>query len=189
MRQFVSTIVLLVWLTASAEAASWTMPLDTEINPPEGHQAFCQTYPKMCRERDPQPRLIKYEGELWWQLVDINAWFNNHIKPVSDLEHYGVEEYWSFPDDQLGDCEDYVLAKYRYMVAKGVSESLLLLTRVYDEHNEGHLVLTVRTTAGDFIFDNKTDVVLHWTETSFRSYDRRQSVGNGAKWVTIKNTR
>jgi hypothetical protein len=32
---------------------------------------------------------------------------------MTDLEHWGTIEKWSYPDDGYGDCEDYVLLKRR----------------------------------------------------------------------------
>jgi predicted transglutaminase-like cysteine proteinase len=30
-------------------------------------------------------------------MVKVNNWVNYHIKPVSDLEHWGVVDQWDFP--------------------------------------------------------------------------------------------
>ena len=32
-------------------------------------------------------------------LVRVNKWVNETIKPLTDLEHWGVVERWSYPDD------------------------------------------------------------------------------------------
>ncbi|MER9184183.1 transglutaminase-like cysteine peptidase [Mesorhizobium sp. C280B] len=34
------------------------------------------------------------------------------------MEHNGVPEYWSYPDDNLGDCEDYALENRRTLTRK-----------------------------------------------------------------------
>ncbi|MER8961637.1 transglutaminase-like cysteine peptidase [Mesorhizobium sp. M0622] len=34
------------------------------------------------------------------------------------MEHNGVPEYWSYPDDNLGDCEDYALENRRTLMRK-----------------------------------------------------------------------
>jgi len=35
------------------------------------------------------------------------------------MEHWGVVERWSYPDDGYGDCEDYVLLKRRMLMQAG----------------------------------------------------------------------
>ncbi len=40
---------------------------------------------------------------------------NDNVKPMTDLEHWGVVEKWSYPDGGCGDCEDYVPLKRRML--------------------------------------------------------------------------
>jgi len=51
--------------------------------------------------------------------VRINRWVNDTVKPITDLEHWGVSSGWSYPDDGYGDCEDYVLLKRRMLMQAG----------------------------------------------------------------------
>ncbi len=71
------------------------------------------------------------------------------------MEHWGVVERWSYPDDGKGDCEDYVLLKRRMLMQAGWPREALLITVVRDKKGEGHAVLTVKTDKGDFILDNQ----------------------------------
>ncbi len=52
-------------------------------------------------------------NKAWTDLTRINRSVNDNVKPMTDLEHWGVVEKWSYPDDGYGDCEDYVLLKRR----------------------------------------------------------------------------
>ncbi|TGV63562.1 hypothetical protein EN803_35530, partial [Mesorhizobium sp. M2D.F.Ca.ET.160.01.1.1] len=52
---------------------------------------------------------------LWRKLVNVSAKVNAAVKPLSDLDHYGKDEVWAYPDDGYGDCEDYVLEKRRQL--------------------------------------------------------------------------
>ena len=52
---------------------------------------------------------LRSRGGAWVDLVWINTWVNETIKPLTDIEHWGVVDRWSYPDDGYGDCEDYVL--------------------------------------------------------------------------------
>ena len=62
------------------------------------------------------------------------------------------------------------------------------MTVVSDERGEGHAVLTVRTSAGDFILDNKVDEVRIWNEAPYRFLERQSSL-NPPFWVEIDPTR
>ena len=88
-------------------------------------------------------------------MVKVNAWVNQNIQPVTDLEHWGVVERWNYPDDGKGDCEDYVLLKRRMLMQAGWPREALLITVVRDKKGDGHAVLTVKTNHGEFILDNQ----------------------------------
>lgn len=47
------------------------------------------------------------------QLARVNLQVNREIEQVTDMDHFGVEEYWTFPVAGKGDCEDLVLEKKR----------------------------------------------------------------------------
>ena len=78
-------------------------------------------------------------------MLKVNAWVNESIKPMTDLEHWGVVERWNYPDDGYGDCEDYVLLKRRMLMQAGWPREALLITVVRDKKGDGHAVLTVKT--------------------------------------------
>jgi predicted transglutaminase-like cysteine proteinase len=99
------------------------------------------------------------------------------------LEVYGVAEYWTLPTTR-GDCEDYQLLKRHRLIERGWPSSSLLMTVVRDEKNEGHAVLTARTTQGDFVLDNKVDVVRLWNQTPYH-FVMRQSYLNPKVWVSL----
>lgn len=76
--------------------------------------------------------------------------FFNQILFVSDLDHYGVVDYWATPLEMLGsgggDCEDYSISKYFTLLALGVPIDKLKITYVkatgYGLQNAAHMVLT-----------------------------------------------
>ena len=82
-------------------------------------------------------------------MLKVNAWVNESIKPMTDLEHWGVVERWNYPDDGYGDCEDYVLLKRRMLMQAGWPREALLITVVRDKKGDGHAVLTVKTDAAN----------------------------------------
>src|SRR5207244_9888896 len=122
----------------------------------------------------PTPRDVTLTGRAWKELVRINKWVNEKIRPMTDLDHYGVVEKWAYPDDGYGDCEDYVLLKRRMLMQAGWPREVLLITVVRDRKGEGHAVLTVKTDRGEFVLDNQNEAVLLWAETGYR-FVKRQS--------------
>ena len=78
--------------------------------------------------------------------------FFNRIRYVSDLEHWGVEDFWATPAELLasngGDCEDYAIAKYFTLVAMHVDPNKLKITYGKARVNNkmiAHMVLTYYT--------------------------------------------
>ena len=119
-------------------------------------------------------------------LVRINTWVNETIKPLTDFEHWGVVDRWSYPDDGYGDCEDYVLLKRRMLIQSGWPREALLVTVVRKEKDECHAVLTVTTDKGDYILDNENKNILLWSETRYQ-FVKRQSQVDPNVWVSLSN--
>ncbi len=118
------------------------------------------------------------------ELDEVNRLVNAAVQPVTDLEAYGVEEYWTLPTNR-GDCEDYALLKRKLLIQRGWPQSALLLTVVRDELGEGHAVLTARTAQGDFVLDNKIRDVRIWHATPYQ-FLMRQSYVNPQAWVSLE---
>ena len=87
--------------------------------PPRGWIEFCARQPGECPSTMTTPQDLALSRKEWRDLVRVNNWVNETIKPLTDLEHWGVIERWSYPDDGYGDCEDYVLLKRRMPIQSG----------------------------------------------------------------------
>jgi predicted transglutaminase-like cysteine proteinase len=151
---------------------------------PIGHYEFCKRLPEECSIRSRNVMPEKMNHDFWQLIVNVNSNDNHKIKPLTDMEIYGVEEYWAYPD-KVGDCEDYVLLKRRDLMESGISPANLLITVVRKPDGEGHAVLTVRTDKGDFVLDNLVDGVKNWSETPY-TYLKRQATNNSGRWVSIE---
>ena len=106
--------------------------------PPIGWVEFCVEYSPECKTKTSPPRDVVLTPTAWSDMVKVNAWANDNIKPVTDLEHWGVVERWNYPDDGYGDCEDYVLLKRRMLMQAGWPREALLITVVRDKKGDGH---------------------------------------------------
>jgi predicted transglutaminase-like cysteine proteinase len=151
---------------------------------PIGWLEFCVEYKSECNSRATAPRDVVLSPKAWTDLVRVNAWVNEQIKPLTDQEHWGVVERWNYPTDGYGDCEDYVLAKRQMLIKAGWPREALLITVVRDKKGEGHAVLTVKTDKGEYILDNQETEVLLWSKTGYR-FVKRQSQSDQNTWVSL----
>lgn len=154
---------------------------------PIGHAEFCRANPSECRGYPRQVEFETLDEANWAQLVAINDQMNRQIVPVSDLDLYRVDEFWTYPDG-YGDCEDIALAKRAALIANGWNPSTLLIAVVRQPNGEGHAVLMARTDRGDLILDNQDGLIKLWSETPYQ-YLKRQSQANPAQWVDILDDR
>jgi predicted transglutaminase-like cysteine proteinase len=151
--------------------------------PPYGFVNFCERSPKECAQGVQEEQRFFASRERLSQLEAINRSVNHEIAPVTDIEQYGVADFWTIPLTK-GDCEDYVILKRKLLMSLGWPASALLITVVRDERGDGHAVLTVRTIQGDFILDNKTDEIKVWHRTRY-DYIMRQSYLNPKLWMSL----
>lgn len=154
---------------------------------PIGHYEYCQQFPSDCRIKSRKSNPPKLTRERWKQLVEVNGYSNDTIRPVTDMEFYQREEYWAYPTS-YGDCEDYVLMKRHMLMQQGWPASSLLITVVRQRNGEGHAVLTVRTDRADYVLDNLVNKILPWNKTSY-TFLKRQAESNSGHWATISDNR
>ncbi len=151
---------------------------------PVGWAEFCVEYRPECNTKPSTPRDVVLTPKAWSDMVKVNAWVNDTIKPMTDMDHWGVVERWNYPDDGYGDCEDYVLLKRRILMQAGWPREALLITVVRDKKDEGHAVLTVKTNRGEFILDNQETQILPWNKTGYH-FVKRQSQSDPNAWVSL----
>jgi len=154
------------------------------VRAPIGWAGFCAENPDECHGGSSHARNIVMSQTAWRDLQKINQWVNSTVKPMTDMEHWGVVEKWSLPTDGYGDCEDYALLKRKLLVDSGWPREALLMTVVRDKNGEGHAVLTVVTDKGDFILDNKNETVLLWADVGYH-FVKRQSQIDPNVWVSL----
>lgn len=151
--------------------------------PPIGHVVFCKQFPTECKRSGPKRAQVQLTLEKKADLRAINNLVNRMVRPVSDMDLYGRIENWTYPNG-AGDCEDYVLLKQRLLIERGWPASSLLITVLRDENDEGHAVLTARTSAGDFLLDNKRAEIMTWNQSPY-TFIKRQSASNPKNWVSL----
>ena len=93
--------------------------------------------------------------------------FYNSVQYGSDIEIYGVKNYWATPWEFLGknrgDCEDYVIAKYYALLYLDVDSDKLFFTYVRSKNSKiPHMVLTYFKTprSEPLVLDNNSKRVI-----------------------------
>ena len=151
---------------------------------PYGWVDFCDRYRGECDVGAAAPQVAALNPSSLAVLRRVNAGVNAAIKPLSDMDHWGVVDQWDYPDDGYGDCEDYALLKRRLLMEQGFPRQALLMTVVKDHSGEGHAVLTVKTDRGEIILDNFDDELRGWRQTGYR-FVKRQSEANQNVWLDV----
>lgn len=134
-------------LIAALATLSAIGPAEARSKAPIGYQLLCLEKPSECRGGGAS--VVKANAETVGLLKRINRNINAAIVPRSD----GSSDRWA-ANATTGDCEDYVLAKRRALINAGLPPSALRIAHVKTPSGEGHAVLVVRTTAGNFVLDN-----------------------------------
>lgn len=126
--------------------------------------------------------MLALTGQRWRELERVNAEVNGRVNYKSDVDLYGIPEFWTIAAG-AGDCEDYALAKRGELLALGWPVEALRLAVCLDERGRGHAVLTVDTSKGVYVLDNRSPFVQPWKALSY-TWVKRQAAG-GKAWVTI----
>ena len=176
---------------AAAQAQLAALPTKTEKLAPRGNARptpgwldFCRRYPTECAVDPSEPAAVELTPKVWQLIVAVNRKVTGEVKPMTDKEHWGIEDRWDFPDDGCGDCEDYQILKRRLLADAGLPRRAMRMAVVIDEDGQGHAVMIVRTSRGDFALDNKRNPVLPWHQTGY-VYVKQEGQEANMAWVSL----
>jgi len=138
--------------------------------------------------RRSEATVLHYTPELWRHLENVNAEINALIKPRTDVEAFGIDDYWTLPLEDggkaEGNCKHYALEKRRVLTEGGMSEDALSLAIVRTPRGETHAVLIVATDRGDFVLDNLNREIVGWRDTGY-AWLSRQTPGSPLRWAAV----
>lgn len=101
----------------------------------------------------------------------VNTFVNHAITYRSDMEIWGVEDYWTLPLTKhgvaYGDCEDYALEKRAMLIAAGVSRRDVRLALVWSAATGHHAVLLVNVAGERYVLDNADQEVRRMIDTPY----------------------
>jgi len=121
-----------------------------------------------------------------------NRWINAHVAYASDMDVYGVADYWAGLSEVLahgrGDCEDFAIAKMQILAAAGVPTRDMYLTLVRDlRRQEDHAVLVVRVGQDSYVLDSDENTLLRQDElTRFRPV---VAFSENGRWIFGRRSR
>jgi len=169
--------------TASLETNAFA-PVATSLDRPiAAWLDYCVRHSDDCQTDLRQPLTVTLTAALLARLKDVNIAVNRSVRPMTDMQHWGVEDHWDLAEDGYGDCEDYQLLKRKLLVDAGVPRRAMLMTVAWDSDHQGHALLMVRTNVGDLMLDNERDDILFWRDTGYAFVKRESQFTTG--WVAI----
>jgi predicted transglutaminase-like cysteine proteinase len=180
------TVLLAVAGVKPAHAEAKFLDGGNRSLPPIGWVQFCQAHSADCQNGAQGDDMIRKDSAEWSALRTINDSVNRAVDPITDEDHWGTVERWSYPTDGAGDCEDYVLEKRKQLIAAGVSPNALMIAVVLDKEGLGHAVLIARTSIGDMVLDNQETSILQWRDTGY-VFLKRQDNRDINRWVALDN--
>lgn len=127
------------------------------------------------------------DAPLMEKLKGVNNFFNQWPYKT-DLEIWGVEDYWETPREfveRSGDCEDYAISKYYALRELGLGPETLRIVAVKDSiRNLGHAVLAVFAGNDAYVLDNLTGLIL--SHKRLTHYKAQFSVNENTLWRHIQ---
>ncbi len=119
-------------------------------------------------------------------VAKVNAWVNQNVDYVEDQVVYGQSDYWATASETLdrreGDCEDFAILKYQFLVNAGFDPASIYLTLVWDAvRRREHAVLIVKLNGSHYLLDNESDQVL--LADSSHEYSARMSFSERSSWL------
>lgn len=176
--------VLLIVAASAAAAAPQPLPAHLEavraVATPSAARGLCDRYAWACAAGAARTPV----GDPLALARAVNRAVNTEVRQVTDRRQFGREDVWGLPTARGGDCEDFVLEKKRRLIEAGLPGSALLIATVLDQRRQGHAVLVLRTSSGDFVLDNLNDRMLPWHRTGY-SFLRMQNPAAPRRWDAI----
>ena len=120
---------------------------------PLGFKIFCLKYPNECKGGGKSS--VSMTDATMQTLKRVNLSVNNAIRPKNDR---GGKDVWTL-DASSGDCEDYVVTKRSRLIKMGLPPGALRIAYAKTRSGEGHAILIVKTSQGDFVLDNRTNAI------------------------------
>lgn len=173
-----AAIAAIGFSSAGASAAplgSLARQLDVKALPPIQFQVFCIQSPNKCKPGGAAQ--VTYTPKLKGLIEKVNTQVNRQITPRNE-----DRDIWqiAYGPNAEGDCDDFVLTKRDRLIRSGVPASALRIAMVRTKAGEGHAVLIVNTSSGEFVLDNIRKTIVKREQSGYRYF--RVSTADPMKW-------
>ena len=124
-------------------------------------------------------------------LESVDRYVNGNVRQATDMEVYGVEEYWNRSGvgrGARGDCEDIAIEKRLQLIDQGYPPDDLVYAVVYRRDIGLHAVLVAHTEIGDLVLDSLGSQIVLWNHAPY-TWVKRQSVDDPSVWNLVDMTR
>ena len=171
---------------AAAQSLEPSQPVARRlIDAPPGFLDSCSHYQWFCTTRISGAGPIG-QAALLELAARINRRVNFSVSQLSDPENYGVADYWTLPANGYGDCEDFVLQKYKLLLDAGADSRDLSIAVVLDRKGDNHAVLVLRHGSGDLVLDSLSRSIRPWNRTGY-TFLAMQSSDDKSRWQVVMN--
>lgn len=152
---------------------------------PYGWQEMCRReLHEQCRPQTPS--VLKLSHMWLVKIALVNKEINHRYAPAYDRDVYGQDEFWTIPQGDYADCEDYVLAKIEALVTIGVPRGAMSIIIGHLPNGEGHAILGIFASDGSIrTLDNLTDRVVQLKDKKDFRLHSMQSHGNPMVWEKL----
>nr|QQZ51542.1 transglutaminase-like cysteine peptidase [Phenylobacterium glaciei] len=135
----------------------------------------------------PADAAAKPLAERLKMLASVNSYVNQHVVQRTDMQNYGVEEYWTrsgVGPGATGDCEDVATEKRQQLIEQGYPVEDLFYAVAYRRDIGLHAVLVAHTETGDLVLDGRTSRIVSWDKAGY-NWVKRQAQNDPSSWVMI----
>lgn len=159
------------------------MPVGQQVVPPAGFIDFCLRSEKDCETGTDTPTTPSLTPARWSELDAVNDYVNR-LPQIDDEDNYQRAEYWTYPNERGGDCEDLALLKRKMLIERGWPASAVLLATAEQWNQTLHTVVIVETDRGEFVLDNLNREIVAWNDAPY-IWKKRQSRERSHIWVNL----
>ena len=120
-------------------------------------------------------------------LESVDRYVNANVRQATDMEVYGVQEYWNrsgVGPGARGDCEDLAIEKRLELIDQGYPAADLVYAVVYRPDLGLHAVLVAHTEIGDLVLDSRTPEIVLWNHAPY-TWIKRQSPEDPSIWNLV----
>lgn len=144
------------------ECSALNLDVSEIVEPPTTYREFCRANPDDCRLTG---SVVSEVSETVVSILErVNREVNAEIRFVPDFEVHGEEEYWCYPTEGQGDCEDIALEKRRRLIAAGLPSASMTMAIVHHKTKYySHAVLVLETSQGTWVMDSLADDIPCWS--------------------------